>query len=265
MSVDEERFEHLMEEQRQRARAAQKSAGNRRRPDELNDFQRRNADLPVTFVGYERLEVFTVIRASGSWPTGASPSSSRSRPSMLRAVVRSPTSAGCTPSRASSRSMTVVRFETDQVVVARQVEGRIVVGERAKAMVNAVRRHQTACNHTATHLLHNALRIVLGDAVRQAGSMVRPERLRFDFCVRERRRQDELRQVEDLVNRRIVENHAVRPSSPPRSTPRRSARWPSSKTNTASSCASSRSTTSVASSAAAPTSRPLRRSACSAS
>ena len=62
MSVDEERFEHLMEEQRQRARAAQKSAGSAE-ADELNDFQRHHADLPVAFVGYERLEVFTVIRA----------------------------------------------------------------------------------------------------------------------------------------------------------------------------------------------------------
>jgi len=87
----------------------------------------------------------------------------------------------------------------------------VVAGERAKAMVNAVRRHQTACNHTATHLLHNALRIVLGENVRQGGSMVRPERLRFDFSVRRALTADELRQVEDLVNRRIVENHAVRP------------------------------------------------------
>jgi alanyl-tRNA synthetase len=97
------------------------------------------------------------------------------------------------------------------VVVARLGEGSVVAGERAKAMVNAVRRHQTACNHTATHLLHNALRIVLGENVRQGGSMVRPERLRFDFSVRRAPTVDELRQVEDLVNRRIVENHAVRP------------------------------------------------------
>ncbi len=105
----------------------------------------------------------------------------------------------------------VVRFENDQVVVARLVEGTVQPGERAKAMVNAVRRHQTACNHTATHLLHNALRIVLGDGVRQGGSMVRPERLRFDFTMRRAPTPEELRQVEDLVNRRIVENHPVRP------------------------------------------------------
>jgi len=86
-----------------------------------------------------------------------------------------------------------------------------VEGERAKAMVNAVRRHQTACNHTATHLLHNALRIALGGSVRQAGSLVSPDRLRFDFSVREAPTAEQLRQVEDLVNRRITENHAVRP------------------------------------------------------
>ena len=104
-----------------------------------------------------------------------------------------------------------MKFVDDQVVVARPVEGKVIEGERAKAMVNAVRRHQTACNHTATHLLHNALRIALGGNVRQAGSLVSPERLRFDFSVREAPTAEQLRQVEDLVNRRIIENHPVRP------------------------------------------------------
>jgi alanyl-tRNA synthetase len=77
-------------------------------------------------------------------------------------------------------------------------------------MVNQVRRHQTAANHTATHLLHNALRVILGEGVRQAGSYVGPERLRFDYTTRQAPSKEQLRQIEDLVNRRIVENHPVR-------------------------------------------------------
>jgi len=96
------------------------------------------------------------------------------------------------------------------VIVARLTVGVVDEGERAKAMVNAVRRHHIACNHTATHLLHNALRIVIGDEARQAGSMVRPEKLRFDYKTRRAPTTEELRQIEDLVNRRIVENHVVR-------------------------------------------------------
>ena len=210
MSVDEERFEHLMEEQRQRARAAQKSAGSAE-ADELNDFQRHHADLPVAFVGYERLEVFTVIRASQELADGRLAIKLAESPFYAEGGGQVADVGWVHTESGKLEVDTVVRFETDQVVVARQVEGRIVAGERAKAMVNTVRRHQTACNHTATHLLHNALRIVLGDSVRQAGSMVRPERLRFDFSVRNAPSQDELRQVEDLVNRRIVESHAVRP------------------------------------------------------
>ena len=75
----------------------------------------------------------------------------------------------------------VVRFGDDQVIVAEPHRGRVERGHRAKAMVNAVRRHQTACNHTATHLLHNALRLLVDGSIRQAGSAVRPDKLRFDF------------------------------------------------------------------------------------
>jgi alanyl-tRNA synthetase len=95
--------------------------------------------------------------------------------------------------------------------MARLQEGALAEGERAKAMVNAVRRHQTAANHTATHLLHNALRVMLGDGVRQAGSLVSPDRLRFDYTTRQSPTREQLRQIEDLVNRRIIENHPVRP------------------------------------------------------
>ncbi len=211
MSVDEERFEHLMEEQRGRARAAQRAGAFDSGPGELEEFQRDNAGLPVSFLGYERLEVFTVIRVCGALADGRVAVKLAESPFYAEGGGQVADTGWIHTDSGKLEVEDVVRFENDQVVVARPIEGSVVAGERAKAMVNAVRRHQTACNHTATHLLHNALRIVLGENVRQGGSMVRPERLRFDFNVRRAPTADELRQVEDLVNRRIVENHAVRP------------------------------------------------------
>jgi alanyl-tRNA synthetase len=212
MTVDEERFEHLMEEQRERARTAQKAgAFGGGGPGELEDFQRDNAEFAVSFVGYERLEAFTVVRACRVLSDGRVAVKLAESPFYAEGGGQVADGGWIHTDGGKLELDEVVRFENDQVVVARLVEGTVAAGERAKAMVNTVRRHQTACNHTATHLLHNALRIVLGDSVRQGGSMVRPERLRFDFTLRRAPSPEELHQVEDLVNRRIVENHPVRP------------------------------------------------------
>ena len=211
MSVDEEHFERLMDEQRRRARAAQKAGAFDAGPGELDEFQRQHADLPVSFVGYERLEAFTVIRALRELADGRAAVKLAESPFYAEGGGQVADTGWIDTESGKLEVDEVVRYVNDQVVVAHTVEGKVVAGERAKANVNAVRRHQTACNHTATHLLHNALRIVLGEHVRQGGSMVRPERLRFDFFVRQAPTADELRQVEDLVNRRIIENHAVRP------------------------------------------------------
>jgi alanyl-tRNA synthetase len=211
MTVDEERFGHLMEEQRERARAAQKEGTFASGPGEVEDFQRRYTETASEFVGYERLEVFTVVRALGELSGGRMAVKLAESPFYAEGGGQIADTGWIHTDSGKLEVENVVKFVDDQVIVARIVEGRVMEGERAKAMVNAVRRHQTACNHTATHLLHNALRIVLGEHVRQGGSMVRPERLRFDFAVREAPTPEQLRQVEDLVNRRITENHAVRP------------------------------------------------------
>lgn len=211
MSVDEESFERLMEEQRARARAAQKEGGFAAGPGELDDFQRRSSEVASEFVGYERLEVFTVIRALGELSDDRVAVKLAESPFYAEGGGQVADTGWIHTDSGKLEVDDVVRYKGDQVIVARLVDGAVAEGERAKAMVNAVRRHQIACNHTATHLLHNALRIVLGESVRQAGSMVRPERLRFDFTVRRAPTAEELRQVEDLANRRIIENHAVRP------------------------------------------------------
>jgi len=211
MTVDEARFARLMDEQRARARAAQKEGAFASGPGEVEDFQRRTTDVRADFVGYERLEVFTVIRALGELEDDRVAVKLAESPFYAEGGGQVADGGWIHTDSGKLEVESVVRFENDQVIVARPVEGKVQEGERAKAMVNAVRRHQTACNHTATHLLHNALRIVLGEPVRQAGSLVSPERLRFDVSVREAPTAAQLRQVEDLVNRRITENHAVRP------------------------------------------------------
>ena len=88
----------------------------------------------------------------------------------------------------------------------RFAQGSISVGDVVKARVNASQRRATECNHSATHLLHKALREVLGDHVKQAGSLVSPSRLRFDFSHFTQVSQEHLMEVEGLVNQYIRKN-----------------------------------------------------------
>jgi alanyl-tRNA synthetase len=91
----------------------------------------------------------------------------------------------------------------------RLATGTLSVGDRVSARVDAVRRARTMRNHSATHLMHKALREVLGPHVQQKGSLVDAERTRFDFSHNEPLTEEQIRRVEQIVNAEILRNEAT--------------------------------------------------------
>ena len=103
--------------------------------------------------------------------------------------------------------------EPEKGLIAHSVtveEGRLAAGDAVRAAIDAGRRERIRRNHTATHILHWALREVLGDHVKQAGSYVADNRLRFDFTHFEAMTSEQISEVERLANEKVMENHPVR-------------------------------------------------------
>jgi alanyl-tRNA synthetase len=210
LGVDLEGFEGLMEEQRARARA---SAGRTQEDSEVRErasLLAGQAGFLTEFVGYETTERETTIGA-------ASDGDGR----VLVKLVESPfyaTGGGqiadtgyveCADGDCVARVDDVLRIGDDQVLALVPERGTITPGERVNARVDRAARHATECNHTATHLLHAALRRRLGAHANQAGSYVGPDKLRFDFNHGGRMSEEELREVEDTVNGWILEDQPV--------------------------------------------------------
>ncbi len=113
------------------------------------------------------------------------------------------------PNGAARVTDTLKNPEGTVVAVAEVTRGHLTVGERVRARVDRERRFNIMRNHTATHLLHAGLRRTLGDHVRQAGSLVAPDRLRFDFTNPAPVTGDQLRQTQSWVNSQILCDHSL--------------------------------------------------------
>jgi alanyl-tRNA synthetase len=210
LGVDEEGFESLMDDARARARAAARRGGADVLREQASTFA-GEAGFQTEFVGYETTEVQTTVGAVA-----------QDNGRMLVKLVESPfyaTGGGqiadagqieCEDGDCAAHVEDVLRLGDDQVIAVAPERGVPKVGARVSARVDRAARHATECNHTATHLLHAALRRHLGSHVRQAGSYVGPDKLRFDFTHGSGLSRDELAAVEDSVNGWIELNHPVR-------------------------------------------------------
>jgi alanyl-tRNA synthetase len=207
LSVDDQGFEELMEEQRQRARTGAATAhGSEDRHDQVQEFI--GGSPPTEFVGYETLRTQTGLALV--------------EPEHAGALVKLEQSPFYAEGGGQVSDSGVVRWEGGQAEVARvfrsgddqvleiKTDSPPEQGTSVEALVDRETRHATMRNHTATHLLHAALRERLGTHVRQAGSAVRPDKLRFDFTHGASLSPDELRDVEDRVNEWIKASAPVR-------------------------------------------------------
>jgi len=210
LPVDEDEFGRLMGEQRERSRA---SAGGGAGLERAADFARA-AGFATDFVGYEKIDALTQIGALEPLEEGTFLAKLRESPFYAEGGGQV-TDAGWieTEGGARARLVAAYRFGDDQALLF-EGEG-FAVGDRVRAVVSWKVRFPTMANHTATHLLHKALRDVLGDHVRQAGSAVRPDKLRFDFTHGQAMSAEERARVGEIVNERIFENLAVRTFATP--------------------------------------------------
>ncbi|MBK1725440.1 alanine--tRNA ligase [Halorhodospira neutriphila] len=205
LAVDHDGFERRMAEQRERARAASRFGGPRQEVVDAGESR---------FTGHETLEDTGEVTAL--YRDGESVQHLEPGEEGMVVLDRTPFYAE-SGGQVGDQGVIVangVRFRVEDTVkqgeahghLGRLEQGRLGVGDQVHAQVDEGTREATVRNHSATHLLHKALRELLGDHVQQKGSLVAPDRLRFDFAHYEAPSREQLEQIERRVNAQILAN-----------------------------------------------------------
>ena len=207
VTVDEARFNELLEEQKNRARAA----GKFKMAQGL-----AYSGTPTAFHGYEQLTV-DGAKITAIYVDGAPVNQAQAGDDVVVVLDQTPfyaESGGQVGDAGELRNGTTRIVVDDTVKIqadvfghhGRVLEGAVKVGDAFAARVDAERRARTVRNHSATHLMHKALREVLGAHVQQKGSLVNAERTRFDFAHNAPMTPEQIREVEAIVNAEILAN-----------------------------------------------------------
>lgn len=208
--ADEEGFSQLMEQQKEMARAARKSIDSEGWKEDavfLKDYE------PTVFIGYDTLsdnvEIIAIIsdnQFKDRVGEGQTASVLLDRTPFYAEGGGQVTDTGLL-SKGDFRA-NVVNVSKHHNVYVHKIEvlsGELQTGDTVMAQVDAAKRHGAARNHTSTHLLHEALKKIVGEHVEQAGSYVTADSLRFDFTHFEAVSKEMLADIENLVNSKIIE------------------------------------------------------------
>ncbi len=210
VTVDEARFNQLLDQQRQRAR----EAGKFKMAQGLE-----YSGSPTTFHGYETL-IHDTAQVTAIYVDGTPVAQANSGDDAVLVLDHTPfyaESGGQVGDTGELRNAAARFLVEDTLKIQADVfghhgsvvEGSIKVGDTVGAKVDAEKRAKTVRNHSATHLMHKALREVLGAHVQQKGSLVNAERTRFDFAHNGPMTDEQIRKVEAIVNAEILANHAT--------------------------------------------------------
>ncbi|MGA2227203.1 MAG: alanine--tRNA ligase, partial [Syntrophobacteraceae bacterium] len=213
LQADEAGFQALMEKQRELSRAAWKGSGDR----EISEVYRQISvrGTTTTFLGYETTEADSEIIAMIS---GGEEIGSASEAMAVELITAGTPFYGAAGGQVGDTGIisgasgkiavtNTLKLPGDLIVHIGKVEsGSFHVGDTIHLAVDAQLRKDTEIHHTATHILHSVLRKVLGDHVKQAGSLVAPDRLRFDFSHFAALTPEEIARIERLVNDEIRQN-----------------------------------------------------------
>ncbi|NMB00178.1 MAG: alanine--tRNA ligase [Firmicutes bacterium] len=219
LRVDEEGFTQAMNAQRERARKSRTAHGYL--DSSLEVYKELAGVVSTEFVGYEYNEVEAKVMGIIVDEQGVDRANAGEQVAII--LDRTPFYAegggqvadeGRLETETGVVRITDVRKPVQGLIchLGKVESGFVTTASNGRAMIDVERRKETARHHTATHLLHRALKDLLGDHVNQAGSFVGPKRLRFDFTHFQAVSEEDLRAIEDQVNREILKNSPVVPT-----------------------------------------------------
>ncbi|HPZ17585.1 MAG TPA: alanine--tRNA ligase [Fervidobacterium sp.] len=209
-ALDEEGFEKYLQEQRERSRKAQGEV------EFAQESGYENLGLENIFVGYDTMSSEAIIEKIRVKEKFVDTADNCECELVLNATPfyaekgGQVADTGTIHNENGNFSVEYTYSPVEGVIVHKgYLSGKLTIGERVTAQVDEKKRKATMRNHTATHILHAALRNVLGGHVRQAGSLVEPSRLRFDFTHYQALTKEEIKRVEDIVNEVILNAYPV--------------------------------------------------------